>query len=136
MDNFDFANIDFSATNRTRIKTCSKCNSAEHTITKCPMNPCAYCKLPDHISASCPLKKQESQARKRIRNMSSEQIQRHRENNVADNMSPEQVAQHNARNRRESMNSFQIERQRENHLADSHDKNTSTIDRLHSKLTI
>ena len=74
MDNIDFAGIDFSATNRTRIKTCSKCNSAEHTITKCPMNPCVYCKLPGLVSASCPLKKQETQARKRIRNMSPEQI--------------------------------------------------------------
>ena len=75
MDNIDFADIDFSATNRTRTKTCSKCNSAEHTITKCPMNPCVYCKLPGHISsASCQLKKQETQARKRIRNMSPEQI--------------------------------------------------------------
>ena len=42
MDNIDFADIDFSATNRSRIKTCSKCNSAQHTITKCPMNPCVY----------------------------------------------------------------------------------------------
>ena len=73
MDNIQFENIDFSS--KSRIKTCSKCNSAQHTITKCPMNPCVYCKLPGHISSSCPLKKQESQARKRIRNMSPEQIQ-------------------------------------------------------------
>ena len=72
MDNIDFADIVFSATNnRSRIKTCSKCNSALHT-----MNPCVYCKLPGHISSSCPIKKQESHARKRIRNMSPEQIQR------------------------------------------------------------
>ena len=42
MDNIDFQDFDFSSTNRSRIKTCSKCKSAEHTITKCPMNPCGY----------------------------------------------------------------------------------------------
>jgi hypothetical protein len=119
MDNINFADIDFSTTNRSRIKSCSKCNSAQHTITKCPMNHCVYCKLPGHIASSCSLKKQESQARKRIRNMSPEQIQRQRENDLADNMSPEEVEQHNARNRRESMNPIQIQRQRENDLAEN-----------------
>ena len=102
IDNIQFEDIDFSLTTRSRNnRTCSKCNSTGHTITKCPMNLCGYyCKLPGHISSSCPLKKQESQARKRIRNMSPEQIQRQRENDLADNMSPEQVEQHNASNRR------------------------------------
>jgi hypothetical protein len=47
------------------------------------------------------------------------QIQRQRENDLADNMSPEQVEQHNARNRRASMNPIQVQRQRDNHLADN-----------------
>ena len=50
-------------------------------------------------------------AQKRVENMSPEQIERQRENHLADNMRPEQVEQHNARNRTESMNSFQIQRQ-------------------------
>jgi len=78
MDNIQFGNIDFSVTNRSR-KTCSKCKSAEHTIQSCPLNPCGYCKNVGHISSSCPIKKQESQersqARKRIRNMSPEQVE-------------------------------------------------------------
>ena len=98
MDNINFADIDFSTSNRSRIKFCSKCNSAQHTITKCPMNPCVYCKLSGHISWSCLLKKQESQARKRIRNMaenmSLEQVEQQRIRHLADNMSLEQVEQH------------------------------------------
>ena len=97
MDNIQFENIDFSS--KSRIKTCSKCNSAQHTITKCPMNPCVYCKLFGHISWSCLLlKKQESQAGKRIRNMaenmSLEQVEQQRIRHLADNMSLEQVEQH------------------------------------------
>ena len=106
MDNINFAEIDFSASNRSRNKTCSKCKSAEHSITTCPLNPCGHCKLPGHTSSSCPIKKQEIQARKRRRHL-------------AENMSPEQVEQHNARNRRESINPIQIQRQRENHLAEN-----------------
>ena len=83
MDNKQFEDIDFSVTNsRSRNKTCSKYKSAEHTITTCPLNPCVYCKLPGHISSPCPIKKQESQARKRIRNMSPEQIQRQKKRHI------------------------------------------------------
>ena len=106
MDNIQFGDIDFSATNRSRKKTCSKCKSAEHTIVSCPLNPCGHCKILGHISSSCPIKKQESYARKRLRQL-------------ADNMSLEQVEQHNVRNRRESMNPIQIQRQRENDLAEN-----------------
>ena len=88
MDNIDFQDFDFSSTNRSRIKTCSKCKSAEHTITKCPMNSCGYCKISGHISSSCLVKKQDIQARKRIRNMSPEQILRQQENHLAGNMRP------------------------------------------------
>ena len=106
MDNIQFGDIDFSATNRSKKKTCSKCKSAEHTIVSCPLNPCGHCKILGHISSSCPIKKQESYARKRLRQ-------------VADNMSPEQVEQHNARNRIEAMNAYQIQRQQESHLAEN-----------------
>ena len=50
-------------------------------------------------------------ARNRRESMHPFQIERQRENDLAENMSPEQVEQHNARNRRESMNPFQIQRQ-------------------------
>ena len=91
MDNIDFQDFDFSSTNRSRIKTCSKCKSAEHTITKCPMNPCGYCKLPGHISSSCLVKKQDIQARKRIRNMSPEQVEQQRVRHLVENMNPIQI---------------------------------------------
>ena len=69
MDSIQFADIDFSATNRSRKKTCSKCKSADHILPSCPLNPCGHCKLPGHISSSCPIKKQESYARKRLRQL-------------------------------------------------------------------
>ena len=52
MDSIQFADIDFSATNRSRKKTCSKCKSADHILPSCPLNPCGHCKLPGHISSS------------------------------------------------------------------------------------
>ena len=78
MDNTEFEHIDFGATNRSRNKTCSKCNSADHTITRCSLNPCGNCKLPGHISLSCLIKKEESQARKRIRSRNSTAVREQR----------------------------------------------------------
>ena len=119
MDNIDFQDFDFSSTNRSRIKTCSKCKSAEHTITKCPMNPCGYCKLPGHISSSCLVKKQDIQALKRIRNMSPEKILRQRENDLAENLSAEQVEQQRIRHLAVNLSLEQIQRHRENNVADN-----------------
>ena len=115
MDNIQFGDIDFSATNRSKKKNCSKCKSAEHTIVSCPLNPCGHCKILGHISASCPIKKQESQARKRVRNMSSEQIERQRENDLAENMSPEQVEQQRERHLVENMKFYHLSNQLNQH---------------------
>ena len=108
----DLSSIDFTYNS----SNCSNCGSDIHKRTTCPLLPCNSCGENGHTTTICPTKiegrKLSNRIRQRRENLSPEQIEQHNTRNRREHLSPEQIEQHNSRNRLENMNDDQIENQR------------------------